>query len=611
MKDPSEEKLRDLLSLSPAILYCCRPSRDFNVTFVSDSIKRLLGYSVEACLENPDFWRDNLHPEDAERVLADVPLLFEKGHHVHEYRFRKKDGSFAWILDESFLIRDESGDPLEITGSWLDVTERKAAEETLHTNQGLFREFFLANPMATIITTPSGLVERVNPAFVKASGYSAEEVVGLTAQALGFWRNQQDRERMVTAVTQRGFIDNMECVLVGKGGREMTCLVSSRAIELDGQLRILNIVMDVTEHQKTARKLRKSEALFRDFFLANPVPTIISSPDGVVLMVNKAFTVNPGYPAEDVVGRTVQDLGFWRIPEDRDRMVSEIKKYGFVDNQESQFLGQGKRAMTCLISSRAIEFEGELQIISTVHDITEQRQAEAAMRQLEKSKSDFISTVAHELRTPLIAIVGYCELLENAASMGFNAEQKEHYLSVIQSNAEILNILVDDLLDIGRIQIGRSLGVSPKENNLLEIVEKVVASFRLKTSRHEIVIDQDNTLPETIWLDAGRIAQVLHNLLSNALKFSPEGGPVKVILKGGQDRVEVSIADCGIGMTAEQIEHMFERFYRVDSESLETIGLGLGMSIVKQIIDDHGGDIEATSQPGEGTTVTFHLPVRR
>lgn len=486
MNHLSTEKINQILSLSPAIIYSCRATDDFAATFVSGNITSLFGYSIRECLETPNFWRDNIHPDDVERVLAVYDLFFKEGRHVHEYRFRKKDGSYSWVLDQLRLIRDADGNPLEIIGSWLDITDRKETEEALSKSLNLFREFFMANPVGTIITTPPGHVLEVNPAFIEASGYSAAEVVGRTSQELGFWRNLEDRERMVSAISQHGFIDHLESVFFGKNGKQMTCLVSSRAIDYEGEVRILSIVTDVTD----------------------------------------------------------------------------------------------------------------------------QRRAEEAMRELDKAKSDFISTAAHELRTPLVSIVGYCELLENADAMGFSDEQREHYLSIILSNAGILNRLIDDLLDLGRIQVGRSLGVSPKENDLLEIVDKVVASFRVKTGRHKIVVERSNDFPQIVWLDAGRIAQVLNNLLNNAIKYSPEGGIVRVWLSDGPDKISVSIADQGVGMTAEQMEHVFERFYRVDPNSLETVGLGLGMSIVKQIIEDHGGTINVSSQPGEGTTVTFELPVR-
>lgn len=266
--------------------------------------------------------------------------------------------------------------------------------------------------------------------------------------------------------------------------------------------------------------------------------------------------------------------------------------------------------MTCLISSRAIELDGELRILSIVHDVTEQRKAEAELLKLDQAKSEFISTAAHELRTPLIAIIGYAELLENATGLPISEEQKKEYTSIIQSNAEILNRLVDDLLDIGRIQIGRPLGVVFKEAQLSALIEKVAASFRVKNQEHNITVVHTNPLPGRVWLDSGRIAQVLYNLLSNAIKYAPQGGPIEIQTTTGPDTVSVAIVDQGQGMSPEQVERIFDRFYRGDADNVGIKGLGLGMGIVKQIIDDHAGEIVVKSRPGEGTTVTFTLPIK-
>ena len=216
----------------------------------------------------------------------------------------------------------------------------------------------------------------------------------------------------------------------------------------------------------------------------------------------------------------------------------------------------------------------------------------------------------NRLRTPLIAIVGYSELLENEAGLPLEDEQKQEYLSIIQSNAEMLNRLVDDLLDIGRIQIGRSLGVVLKEAQLSEVIEKVVGSLKVKNERHRITVVHTNPLPEIGWFDPGRITQVLYNLLSNALKYSPQGGHIEIRTTSAPGTVSVAVVDQGQGMSPAQVENVFDRFYRGEAVDAETHGLGLGMGIVKQIIEDHGGEIVVKSRLGEGTKVTFTLPLK-
>jgi len=267
--------------------------------------------------------------------------------------------------------------------------------------------------------------------------------------------------------------------------------------------------------------------------------------------------------------------------------------------------------MTCIVSSRAIEYEGEVRMLSIVIDVTEQRKAEEAVRKLDQAKSDFISTAAHELRTPLIAIVGYSELLGSAGKNTLTEEQKESYISIIQDQAEDLNHLVDNLLDVGRIQVGRSLGIVPKEVELNGIIEKVVEALKMKSRRHNIVVAHYNSLPEHICIDGPRITQVLNNLLANAIKYSPQGDPIKIQTMTDEDKITVSIIDHGIGMTSQQVEHIFDRFYRSEDAKSAASGLGLGMCIVEQIIADHGGEIFVSSSPDEGTTVTFTLPIKQ
>jgi PAS domain S-box-containing protein len=327
-------------------------------------------------------------------------------------------------------------------------------------------------------------------------------------------------------------------------------------------------------------------------------------------MVNPAFTNHTDFTHDEVVGRTAQELGFWRDHEDRERMVATIESEGFIDNMEASFCGKGGKPMTCLVSSRAVAFGDEIRILSTVLDVTEQRKAEEALRKLDRAKSNFISTAAHELRTPLVAIVGYSELLEKSDNNLLTEEQKDDYLSIIQSNAENLNLLVDDLLDVGRIQIGRSLGVVLKENQIAVVLEKIAVSMRVRSQLHNIVIEHVNAPPQIMRFDSGRITQVFYNLLSNAIKYSPLGGTIKIQTITDDDKIMFSVIDQGQGMTLLQVEHVFDRFYRGDSASAETGGLGLGMSIVKQIVGDHGGEICVDSTYGEGTTVTFSLPLK-
>ncbi len=485
MTDQSlEQRIKQILLSSPAILYTCRAYGDFGATFVSENITACLGFFPQDCLDNPNFWKDHIHPDDLDRVLADIDVLFAEGHHVHEYRFRRKDGRYIWIHDEVRLIRDPAGKPIEIVGSWLDISTRKETETALRNGEALFREFFYANPVPTIITSLSGTIHMVNPAFAKSTGYTADEIIG----------------------------------------------------------------------------------------------------------------------------QTTQELGFWQDPADREHMVAAIKEVGLIDNLKGTFYGKGKRTIPCLVSSRAVELENEVRILSIVIDMTEQKNIEDTLRILDLAKSDFISTAAHELRTPLTSIMGYTELLANPELLyQFSDEQKEDFLQEIYENCEGLARIIDDILDISRIEAGMRIPTNKQPTPLGPLLTKIVNRFRLKVSQ-ELSLEIRPTVPDLLHIDAHRFAQVMENLLSNAVKYSSAESRVSIIVERQEQSCKFTVADQGIGMTPHEVAHIFDKFYRVDTADTAVRGLGLGMSIVKQIVKDHGGTIRVDSEPGAGTRVVFILP---
>jgi PAS domain S-box-containing protein len=233
------------------------------------------------------------------------------------------------------------------------------------------------------------------------------------------------------------------------------------------------------------------------------------------------------------------------------------------------------------------------------HDVTHDRQ-------LDRLKSEFISTAAHELRTPMASILGFTELLREEG--GFTLEEKKEFLSVIYEKADYLSGLLDDLLDVSRIESGKPLEMHPSPQTVKELIEPSVHHYQRAFEIHTIVTQLAE--PELKLLaDKNRISQVMENLLSNAVKYSPEGGTVKVTgRRVSTNAYQISIEDQGIGMTQEQISRVFEKFYRADAGSAIK-GTGLGMTIVKAIVEAHDGRVWVESERGKGTTTCFTLPV--
>lgn len=232
----------------------------------------------------------------------------------------------------------------------------------------------------------------------------------------------------------------------------------------------------------------------------------------------------------------------------------------------------------------------------------------SAQRQMDSIKSEFISTAAHELRTPLSSVLGYAELLLKPEIFGtFSTEEQREFLAEIVNKAEALATLIDDLLDLSRIESGQIVRLTMAPARLNRLIAGVIEDFRRRHPRRSFELNLPASLPE-VSVDAAKIGQVLENLLSNAVKFSPPDSRIGVQASWVQDHIEIAVADEGSGMNAEVLAHIFDKFYRGGAHP-SIAGLGLGMTIVKNIVAAHGGEVRVVSSPGRGTRVTFTLPL--
>ena len=258
-------------------------------------------------------------------------------------------------------------------------------------------------------------------------------------------------------------------------------------------------------------------------------------------------------------------------------------------------------------------------VVAVLNDIT-------SNKQVERLKDEFVSVVSHELRTPLTAIKGYTQHLVRRIERRLrkirtsqqltttqSSEPPESYdlrnLYIIQSQTEHLERLVSDLLDRSQVQWGQ-LELHYECFFLADLLTENVHSVQASAEQHHIHLDIQ-TEKTKVRADKARIAQVVGNILDNAVKYSPYGGPITVRLQAQEDYYLVSISDQGIGVNPEHFDHIFERFYRVHNTASQPYsGIGLGLYVAKAIIDGHGGQIWLTNNQGTGSTFSFTLPNR-
>jgi signal transduction histidine kinase len=229
-----------------------------------------------------------------------------------------------------------------------------------------------------------------------------------------------------------------------------------------------------------------------------------------------------------------------------------------------------------------------------------------ALHQLNVLKAEFVSTVSHELRSPLTPILGFAELLLIGPS---EPDGVREMAGEIYREAQHMQKLVDDLLDVSRMEAGR-FRIDIGDVDLGALLEREVRQFDRQSARHRVVLSCPTTLPN-VEGDAVRLRQVIDNLLSNAIKYSPDGGRVNVVAMADDHEVTVSVSDQGIGLEPEKLDRLFEKFYRLENKLAHRVrGSGLGLAIAKHIVETHAGRIWATSELGRGSTFAFSVPIR-
>ncbi len=326
-------------------------------------------------------------------------------------------------------------------------------------------------------------------------------------------------------------------------------------------------------------------------------------PSHRIIDANASATRQLGYSFEELQRMTLDQ-------------VVDMGRIGWAEHQESSGIEQGNMATVLLrrdggeipaeVSLSMDDFGGTTYVVAVARDISERRRVEEALRLSDRMKTEFISTAAHEFRTPLTTILGFSQLLLTEPAL--SEKERREFLTYIQDKAQALSRIVSDLLDISRVESGQGLSLQKVASSPEALMEQLEPFLRLNACDHHFRLRiTDPKAPVTV--DQAKIAQVFENLVSNAIKYSPERSTVTIAGRRLGEHYEFSVIDQGVGMTPVQLEHVFDKFYRGDFSNTAAGGIGLGMSIVRSIIEAHGGQIKVESAPGRGTAVRFTLPL--
>lgn len=330
---------------------------------------------------------------------------------------------------------------------------------------------------------------------------------------------------------------------------------------------------------------------------------LVTDSENKVLLMNKAAEELLDVQVSDALGFSVDLV----IKDEtlRDQVIDTLKKssgYEFdftLDSSGDVTTGKGRimRARTAVIKDKEGRKSG---IVTIIHDVSHERE-------IDRMKTEFISTAAHELRTPLTSIQGYSEILSTRDDL--SEVERKKFLRYINHQSQGLAKIVDDLLNISRMESGKGLVLNRVRCDSGEAIKMICDQYNKISLNHNITCH----LPKKVvllFVDKDKVGQVLMNLLSNAVKYSPDGGTINMTGEVKGDEYVITVEDEGLGMTSEQVDQIFNKFYRVDFSETAPEGTGLGMTIVKYIVEAHGGRIWLESEFGKGTKVIFTIPIK-
>jgi PAS domain S-box-containing protein len=437
-----------------------------------------------------------------------------------------------------------------------------------------------------------------------------EWIVGIPAAAWvadrDLWRNalhSDDRGRVLTrysAAVASGDAFECEYRLVGPGGRTVWVRDSSACVEDRTRPYRQGFIVDITEQKENEHKLERNATLMRGLIDRTVDGIALTDRDGRIAITNEPllhFARDLGIPNEGLIHERLlaiaQDMA---DPQRYEQRMRELAVSPDADSLDEFEVRDSRRAFQGF--TRAVISDGEyLGRVWTLREVTQERQ-------VERFKDALLATVSHELRTPLTSIIGYLELIGTGdTSLG---EEDAKYIEVVQRNASRLRQMVDDLLFLARVDAG-TLSLNIATVDLVQAAGTAIHSARPLAETKEITLDLDDRSPVYAQADEKRIGQVLDNLISNAIKFTPAGGQVRVSIIEAGGEVVVAVSDTGCGIPESEQQHLFHRFFR-SSSAAHVPGTGLGLAIVKGIVEGHGGTIGFESTEKKGTTITFSLP---
>src|ERR1700757_5064787 len=620
-----ERLLDSLMGVLPGSAYRALADEHWNVLFISKGIEEVTGYPPDEFTSRRLNYNDLMLPEDRAATREAVfTALRERRMYDDEHRIRHKDGSVRWIWARGHGVFAPDGSLRFIEGWNLDITSKKQAEERLRASEERFRGTFENAAVGIAHRDAAGRFLRVNEKFCAIVGYSREELLRKNIRDITYPDDLAATSDAFAALWQ---------------GESPTLGLEKRYVRKDGSLvwidlfaslqrdaagkptYDISIVNDISERKQLAEELRASEERWR-LILDNAHDAFIAmSADGLIAEWNRQAEITFGWPRAEAIGRVLSETII--PPQLREAHQRGLARFlatgeGPLLNRviEVQALRRDGREFPAEISIAPVRLGEQYLFAAFIRDVTERKRGEVELRRAKeaaeaanRAKDEFLANVSHEIRTPMNAILGMTELALDTPL----TEDQRQCLQTVKSAADNLLGMINDLLDFAKIEAGK-LELAPADFSLSSVLGSTLRTLSVRAHKKglELVSQQRPRGADALIGDAGRLRQVLLNLVGNAIKFTERGEIVVLVETAGEPapegdvRLRFAVTDTGIGIPPERQAKIFQAFEQADTSTTRKYeGTGLGLTIAARLVALMGGTITVDSVPGQGSTFAF------
>lgn len=618
--------------------------------FYSKHYYEILGYRNGEIKSDLFSWQSRIHPEDMEIVVEALHSHLEgnTSQFYQEYRVLTKTNEWKWVLDKcKVAIRDINNNPLRVAGTLSDISERKKAEEILKESEARFVNIANTMPLMLWMTDERFSVTYYNPKtkeFIGEENFKKnfknfihhDDIVKFNEK---YKRLVKFNERFESEIRIKNKDDEFRWILVQ---------VVPRILENGDFVGLLGVGNDITKRKEAEKKLLESETQFNEITSVVAEGIFLIDNDRNLKFANPEFYRLLGYSCEELKNTKVFD----RIYEHSNKLEIEdpIEKVfngdGTVRVIHDYFKTSKDELLPVSFVSSPIKRNGEIKgCVTAFHDITDRIEAEDALKryveelhfskelveenaveaarlnemlwesetrlkELNVSKDKFFSIISHDLRSPLTSIIGFAEVMVEDLETLSKEELKEFTNSIYKSSKNLQNLL-ENLLQWSRIQTGR-IEFNPINFELMHLINDVIALYHVNAARKKITLQNIYDKSYKVNADKFMIDTVLRNLVSNAIKFTPQGGVIKIKVEEAEENLIVSVVDDGIGIKTEIIEKLFRIDSHVTTKGTDKEkGTGLGLILCKEFIEKHSGTIWVESEIEKGSEFKFTLPYKK